>query len=114
MSAEWEAVTKDWVDREREVVLTAAMKHLAKSLREVTTPPRNGASLGAILNAAEFDSVLQEADTRILDPRQAPQRARRITNGSLAQRRARAELDRGCFCLLRCPGYSRLPRRGSQ
>jgi hypothetical protein len=60
MSAEWEAVTKDWVDREREVVLTAAMKHLAKSLREVMTPPRNGASLGAILNAAEFDSVLQD------------------------------------------------------
>lgn len=59
MSVEWETVAKDWQPREREIILTAAMKHLAGCLREVVTPPKKGASLGAILNATEFDSVLE-------------------------------------------------------
>ena len=59
MSVEWEAVATDWQPRERAIILTAAMKHLSGCLREVVMPPQKGASLGAILNATEFDSVLE-------------------------------------------------------
>ena len=60
MSVEWDAVAKDWQPREREIILTAAMNHLAGCLREVVTPPQKGASLEAILKAAEFDAVLEK------------------------------------------------------
>lgn len=69
MSAEWEAVAKDWQPRERETILTTAMKHLAECLREVMMPPQQGASLGAILNAAEFDSVLKKHGLAIVPRR---------------------------------------------
>lgn len=60
MRSDWEVIAEDWLPREREIILTAAMKHLARCLQEVTAPPQKGASLGAILNAAEFDSLLQD------------------------------------------------------
>jgi hypothetical protein len=69
MSVEWEAVARDWQPREREIILTAAMKHLAWCLREVVTPSQKGASLGAILNAAEFDSVLEKNGLAIVPRR---------------------------------------------
>ena len=72
MSVEWEQLAKDWQPREREIILTAAMKHLAGCLREVVTPPPKGASLGAILNATEFDSVLENNGLAIVPRRPTP------------------------------------------
>ena len=69
MSVEWEAVANDWQPREREIILTAAMKQLAGCVREVVTPPQAGASLGAILAAAEFDSVLHDHGLAIVPRR---------------------------------------------
>jgi hypothetical protein len=69
MSLEWEAVARDWQPRERETILTAAMKHLTGCLRDVVMPPQRGASLTGILNAAEFDSVLKKHGLAIV-PRQ--------------------------------------------
>jgi hypothetical protein len=39
---------------------TAAMEYIAECFREVYRPPANGASLGAILLAAEFENILHK------------------------------------------------------
>jgi hypothetical protein len=69
MSAEWKVATEDWLPREREIILTAAMKHVASCLHEVTAPTPKGASFLEILAATEFDSVLQHHGLAIVPRR---------------------------------------------
>jgi len=46
--------------------LAAAMEHVAECRREVMRPPVDGASLGAILISAQFDSILQKRGLAIV------------------------------------------------